>query len=178
MAILEAAEQLFLERGFHGVTVDEIADAADVAVGSIYGHFESKEGLYIALLERALEVEEAAMAEAFDPDMSPIQQLFRAGEAYLRFYFENPAYFRVLVFPHFDARPPEEIPEAAQRLAAKAETQVDRLADAIDACSRSGIIRTFDSYRAAKFMWGSWNGVISLNLRADRLRLSDDELSR
>lgn len=175
-AILESAEKLFLERGFHGVTVDEIADSADVAVGSIYGHFDSKEGLYIALLERALEVEESHMAAAFDPSLSPIQQLFRAGEAYLRFYFEHPGYFRILVFPYLDARPPERIPIAAQRLAEKAEAQVARLAEIIEACARSGIIRAFDPYLAAKFMWGAWNGVISLNLRADRLRLSDEEL--
>lgn len=175
-AILESAEKLFLERGFHGVTIDEIADSADVAVGSIYGHFDSKEGLYIALLERALGVEERHMAAAFDPTLPPIQQLFRAGEAYLRFYFEHPGYFRILVFPYLDARPPDRIPVAAQRLAEKAETQVARLAEIIESCARSGIIRAFDPYLAAKFMWGAWNGVISLNLRADRLRLSDEEL--
>lgn len=175
-AILQAAEDLFLERGFHGVTIDQIAAEADVAVGSIYLHFSSKEGLYLALLERALEVEEGHIAAAFDPDVAPLQQLFRAGRAYLRFYLENPGYFRILVFPHLDARPPDQLPEAAQQLAAKAELQVTRLAEIIGACVADGIIRTFDPYRAAKFMWGAWNGVISLNLRADRLRLSDEEL--
>ena len=177
-AIVVAAEELFLERGFHGVTVDEIADAADVAIGSIYLHFGNKEGLYVALLERALEIEERHMAAAFDSRLLPIQQLFRAGDAYLRFYLENPGYFRMLVFPHLDARPPAEVPPAAQRLAAKAEAQVTRLAETIDACVQSGIIRPFDPYRVAKFMWGAWNGVIALNLRADRLRVSDDELER
>lgn len=177
-AILSAAERLFVARGFHGVTVEEIADVADVAIGSIYLHFGSKEGLYVALLERALEIEEAHMAAAFDPRLLPIQQLFRAGEAYLRFYLENPGYFRMLVFPHLDARPPARVDPAAQRLAAKAEGQVARLAETIEACVETGIIRPFDPYRAAKFMWGAWNGVIALNLRADRLRLSDDELGR
>src|SRR5712664_125603 len=60
-SIFDAAEGKFLEHGFHGTTVEEIAQAADVSVGSIYVHFQSKEGLYLALLERALEVEERYM---------------------------------------------------------------------------------------------------------------------
>src|SRR5436190_1422366 len=54
-AILDAAEHHFLVRGYEGTKVDEIATDADVAVGSIYNHFDGKEGLYAALLERALE---------------------------------------------------------------------------------------------------------------------------
>ena len=53
-AILDAAERHFLERGFQSAKVDEIAEEADVAVGSVYNHFGSKDGLYGALLERAL----------------------------------------------------------------------------------------------------------------------------
>ena len=43
-AILDAAEHLFLEHGFHSTTVEEIAARADVSVGSIYVHFKGKAG--------------------------------------------------------------------------------------------------------------------------------------
>jgi AcrR family transcriptional regulator len=175
-AILAAAERRFLEHGFHGSTVEEIASEADVSVGSIYVHFKSKEGLYLALLERALEVEERYMDEAFKPTMSLGQQLFAAGWAYLRFYLENPGYFRILVFPHIDARPEDSLPFAAQRLAERAEAQVQRVARIIELGVKTGAARPVDPYRAAKFMWGAWSGVIALNLRPDRLRLDDDEL--
>jgi TetR/AcrR family transcriptional regulator len=174
--ILGAAETLFLERGFHGVTVEQVAEAADVAVGSIYVHFDSKEGLYLALLERAFEVERSYMEAALDSGSAPLQQLLLAGDAYLRFYFENPGYFRILVWPHVDARPGDELPEAAQRLAERAEQQVVRLAEVLAACQKEGLVRDGDPYKVAKFMWGAWNGVIALNLRPDRLRLEDDEL--
>ena len=123
-----AAERRFLEHGFHGTTVEEIAEAADVSVGSIYVHFQSKEGLYLALIERALEVEERYMEEAFRPTLSLGQQLFAAGWAYLRFYLDHPGYFRILAFPHVDARPRTSLPFAAQRLAERAEAQVRRVA--------------------------------------------------
>jgi TetR/AcrR family transcriptional regulator len=175
-AILEAAERKFLEHGFHGTTVEEIAGSADVSVGSIYVHFESKEGLYLALLERALEVEERYMAEAFRPTLSLGQQLFAAGDAYLRFYLDHPAYFRILAFPHVDARPEDTLPAAAQRLAERAEAGVRRVAAIIELAVKTGAAQPVDPYRAAKFMWGAWNGVIALNLRPDRLRLDDEEL--
>ena len=40
--ILDAAEKLMAERGVDGVTIDEIANAADIARRSFYHHFESK----------------------------------------------------------------------------------------------------------------------------------------
>jgi TetR/AcrR family transcriptional regulator len=174
-AILEAAEEKFLEHGFHGTTVEEIADAADVSVGSIYVHFQSKEGLYLALIERALEIEERYMNEAFKPTLSLSQQLFAAGWAYLCFYLDHPGYFRILVFPHTDARSAESLP-AAERLAERAEAQVHRVARIIELGVKTGAARPVDPYRAAKFMWGAWSGVIALNLRPDRLRLDDREL--
>jgi AcrR family transcriptional regulator len=44
-AIMNAALDLFVERGFHGVAVPEIADKAGVGAGTIYRYFESKEAL-------------------------------------------------------------------------------------------------------------------------------------
>ena len=50
---MDAAERLFAAKGLVRTTVDEIAAAADVSVGTVYFHFESKDGLYLALVERA-----------------------------------------------------------------------------------------------------------------------------
>jgi TetR/AcrR family transcriptional regulator len=175
-AILSAAEREFLRNGFHNTTVERIADLADVSVGSIYVHFDSKEGLYLALLERALTIEEHYMDNAFRPTLSLGQQLFAAGEAYLRFYREHPAYFRILMLPHIDARPRDSVPAATRRLAERAEAQIRRVAAVIELGVRTGALRPVDPYRAAKFIWGAWTGVISLNLRPDRMRLDDSEL--
>jgi AcrR family transcriptional regulator len=50
--ILEAAERLFAEKGFHETAMDEIVRASKVSKGGVYFHFPSKEELFFALLDK------------------------------------------------------------------------------------------------------------------------------
>jgi AcrR family transcriptional regulator len=50
--LLDAAESLFAERGFYGVTTRQVADAASVDVALIYYHFKNKSSLFNGVLER------------------------------------------------------------------------------------------------------------------------------
>ena len=45
--LLDAAEEIFGQKGFHETTLKEVADRADFSVGSVYSFFENKEDLYI-----------------------------------------------------------------------------------------------------------------------------------
>lgn len=53
--ILECASDEFLEKGFASANLRTIAQVANVTTGAIYRHFESKEGLFAALVKPALE---------------------------------------------------------------------------------------------------------------------------
>lgn len=55
--VLLSARQVFAERGYEGASITEIAKAANVAVGSVYGHFATKQELYWAVLNQRLEAE-------------------------------------------------------------------------------------------------------------------------
>ena len=48
--VLQAALKLFSEKGFHAVTMQEIAKEAEFAVGSLYKFFPNKEELYKAII--------------------------------------------------------------------------------------------------------------------------------
>ncbi len=158
LAILEAAERQFLERGFQEAKVDEIAEAADVAVGSIYNHFGSKEGLQRALIERALELHDAYMEGCFDPAERPIEQLVGAAESYARFALEHPGLFRMVASPESaGAEAGEGAPRVTERLAEKEQYTATVIAQAV----RRGDMRPIDAERAARFFWSSWNGVLA-----------------
>ncbi len=49
--LLDAAAELFAERGIEGSSVDAIAERADRTSGAVYDHFGTKDGLLFALLE-------------------------------------------------------------------------------------------------------------------------------
>ena len=51
LRLLHAAFGLVAEKGMDGVTISEITDAADVGFGSFYNHFDSKEGIFAALVD-------------------------------------------------------------------------------------------------------------------------------
>jgi AcrR family transcriptional regulator len=53
--ILDAAISLFSKRPYHMVGMDDIAKMANVAKGTLYYHFSSKEDLYIAMLQEGIE---------------------------------------------------------------------------------------------------------------------------
>lgn len=67
-AVLDAAEAVFAERGFHGARIQDVAERARIAVGTVYNHFEDKDAVLAALLEeRAGELLEATQASDDDP---------------------------------------------------------------------------------------------------------------
>ena len=51
-AILRAGRRLFGERGFAAATMDDIAEAAEIAKGAVYHHFKTKEAVFEAVFEQ------------------------------------------------------------------------------------------------------------------------------
>ena len=53
--VLAAARRMFLARGYHGASLEQIADEAGFSKGVVYSQFESKADLFLALLEQRIE---------------------------------------------------------------------------------------------------------------------------
>jgi len=53
--ILDAAQRVFLKRGYQSASLDEIAEAAPASKPTIYAHFEDKEALFEAVVARVVE---------------------------------------------------------------------------------------------------------------------------
>jgi AcrR family transcriptional regulator len=71
-AISDAATRLFIERGFDHVTVDEIAEAADVGRMTVFNHFVRKEDMFFDRDEEGAEILRAVLRER-DPQVAPIE---------------------------------------------------------------------------------------------------------
>src|ERR1700745_3287492 len=53
--VLEAAQRVFLKKGYQGASLDEIAEVAPASKPTIYAHFPGKEALFEAVVARVLE---------------------------------------------------------------------------------------------------------------------------
>ena len=68
--ILEAAGRIVLERGAAGLTLEAVADAAELSKGGLLYHYASKEALLSAMVERLIEVTERRIVEHREDDTS------------------------------------------------------------------------------------------------------------
>lgn len=80
--ILDAAEELFAQKGFDGTSTNDILEKAGIARGTLYYHFKSKEDIMDALIERInVRVLSAAKEIASDKSIPVFERLLRAVSA-------------------------------------------------------------------------------------------------
>ena len=72
--IMAHAEQLFIEHGFHGTSMQMIAKAVGIAAGSVYLHFPSKEVLIRRIYRRAVTDMLDSLLKVYDTTLSPFEQ--------------------------------------------------------------------------------------------------------
>lgn len=95
-AIMQAALELFVERGFHGTAVPEVAERAGVGAGTIYRYFESKEQLVNELYRRHKQMLVAQVLHSFPVNASAREQFGALWRRMARFAQNEPLAFAFL----------------------------------------------------------------------------------
>jgi AcrR family transcriptional regulator len=177
-AILDAAEQLFLGRGFAATTIEDLSRAADVAIGSIYAHFGDKDGVYAALIDRALALDRRYSEAGFAEGTSPLERLVGLAEGYLRFAREFPGYFRLFRFPPHDRPGAGHAGEPEAKVAARIREETARMAGLLEEAIAQGVVRPMDPIPTARFLWAAWDGVIASHLGPANMDIGDAEFEQ
>ena len=94
--ILAAADRLFGERGFDGVSARDVAEAAGVKKPLVFYHFGSKDKLFARVLEGYYTSHRAALADAYQPELPPGPRMHLIIDAYLDFVAANQHYPRLV----------------------------------------------------------------------------------
>lgn len=94
--IMKAAAILFSQKSYHDVTVDQIAEQVGVAKGTIYLYFESKENLYLGILEHTHETIESILVKEIEKNDPAPQKLQKVLTLIFQFYFQNRDVLRIL----------------------------------------------------------------------------------
>ncbi len=135
--LIAAARQVFLARGFHAATLEEIAERAGYTKGAVYSNFRGKDDLFLALLAEHY----ANRAKTYAGVMvgsEDIEETYRAiARVMLEAYAQEPRWWPLISdFSTHASRNPALL----ERLRAIREAYLDVLATTIEAvCARHGI---------------------------------------
>jgi AcrR family transcriptional regulator len=95
--IERAARKVFAEKGFAASTLEEIAEAAELAKGTIYLYFENKESLFFSLIEEALEGQARILHEVHEEFPSARERLTEVIRRYVSYLLERRDVFKILL---------------------------------------------------------------------------------
>ena len=94
--VLEAAESVFAEHGYHEASVVKITEAAGVGQGTFYLYFASKQDVFDELVRDLNRRVRHAMKEASSQGKSRLEAELLGFRAYFRFTAEHPALYRII----------------------------------------------------------------------------------
>jgi AcrR family transcriptional regulator len=73
--LLDAAEGVFAEKGYHGAVVDDIVRASASSKGGFYFHFPNKQAIFLALVDALVPKLQRAIERAIADESDPIEQM-------------------------------------------------------------------------------------------------------
>ena len=100
--ILDAALEVFSEKGFHSATVDEIAERAGVGKGTLYRHFSNKETLFNDLVRLRIEDLERDVLAVLDDRDDVLTMITKYLKTYFEFFDRNQGFYRLILQERID----------------------------------------------------------------------------
>jgi len=153
--ILQTSMAIFARDGYHKADVDEIAVKAKVGKGTIYRHFKSKKGLFLAVVEWGISKMKDTIMEAIKDIDSPIERITQAVSTYLTFFETHREFYRVLIQEMADFR--EEI---GQIFREKYLSHIHLLEENIRRGIENGMLKNLNPRIASFALIGLTNSII------------------
>ena len=164
--MLAAALQLFSEKGYHNVSMHEIAQNSEFAIGTLYKFFKNKEDLYKALMLEQADKSVEALTKAIEEPADEVEKLQNYVRAKRQFFHENVSMVRLYF---------AETRGASFNITAGLDREIrDRyghLVETLASIFKSGIdrkrfVKIADPYHLAVAMESLTNGFLFLWLEA------------
>lgn len=170
--ILAAALELFSTYGFHGTSVDQIAERADVSKGNLLYYFRNKDELYAALLRDLLQIWLAPL-RAFDPAQDPAVALREYIHQKLIASRDNPAASRLFCLEMLQGAPVFGV-----ELLANLKLLVDDKRTVIEQWIAQGKLVPVTPHHLIFFLWASTQHYADFSFQVEGLTgktLRDDD---
>ena len=157
-AILDAAAALFVERGYAGFSLRQVAERIGYSATTIYLYFDNKDDLLFTVADEGFTrfgTQLLAAAVANDP----LARLESIGQAYLTFGLDSPAYYQLMFIERGDFLVGYRGGERKPRLGA-----LDIVEQTVREGIATGLIRPGSPRAYADALWAAVHGVVALHL--------------
>jgi len=167
--ILDAARDVFFRDGFMRANLDEMADKAGVAKGTLYRYFESKADLYVAVLTNNYEIFHEQFSKAGKQGDTALDRIRSIAKFYFDHWLEHPDYFQIFWALDNESVIGDLPKGVTEQIAGFWETNLNVTHDALADGVKSGEFVECDTWEVAHILWSIANGLIeSDNTRARR----------
>ena len=170
-AILDAAREVFFRDGFMDANLDEVAQLAGVAKGTLYRYFDSKAELYVAVLAESGDVFEQRFRETLDPALPADEQLRRTARFYFEHYTTNRQYFQIFWAVENQSVIGELPPAVLDQVTRLWEQCLRVPAEIIERGVQEGVFLPCDPWEVANILWVLANGLIETEAVSARREL-------
>jgi AcrR family transcriptional regulator len=177
--ILNAARDVFFRDDFMAANLDEVAERAGVAKGTLYRYFESKADLYVAVLADNGDAFTERMRElASNSELTAIEQLRGMSRFYFDYWLRHPEYFQIFWAIDNEAvigELPDLVVNEVSRLW---EQSLLVLRDVLDRAVAAGDLTSCDTWEIANILWTTANALIQSESTGARRRLRRQPLEK
>jgi AcrR family transcriptional regulator len=157
-AIVDAAAALFLEYGYQGFSLRQVAERIGYSATTIYLYFADKDDLLFTVAEDGFG-RFGAQLDAAAGASDPLERLHAIGRAYVDFGLANPAYYRLMFMERADFLMQFYGAERKPRLGT-----LDIVVQAVQEGLAAGLIRAAPPQALADALWAAVHGVVALHL--------------
>ncbi len=164
--ILDAARDVFFRDGFMAANLDEMAESAGVAKGTLYRYFESKADLYVAVLADNGDAFTQRMEEVIEGAKTGVAELERLSHFYYDYWIRHPEYFQIFWAIDNQSVIGELPPEVVNEVSKLWEQNLSILSAALKRAMEEGDLVECDPWEVAQILWTTANALI----QADSIR--------
>jgi AcrR family transcriptional regulator len=176
--ILESAREVFFRDGFMAANLDEVAQKAGVAKGTLYRYFDSKAELYVAVLAHNGEIFKQRMRETVSGDASAAERIRHVSKFYFDHWIRNRDYFQIFWAIENQAVIGQLPPGVVDEVSTLWEECIEIVAGIVSQGKQNGEFRDCDPWEVANILWTVANGLIQTEKSATRRSLRRVDLEK
>lgn len=172
--ILQVGEKLFAEKGFYLATLEEIANNANLAKGTIYLHFANKSDLFISVVEKKLDLLLKKIRNKVTEESASADELKKVIEVQLNFLERNRNFFKILQSLSKEYKREME-KDLTERVIKKHGWYLGIIQRLIEKAMQKNEIRPFDARKMAVILVGIVHSLtINWIIQGEKSSLSDE----